>query len=161
MYYFSGTPKVILSSSFYHIPYLTNLKANASIQLQSHFPPILEVKWQKIRGTTADDIDINLSRLQGSTVDSSNPQLQISRVTFESDNANSYRCLARNSEGWGTSYNRTLSVIGSMLFLSPKKQKNSSIHIVSLQKRIIKWLKGLKTSFIQVSNLNYFANNLN
>lgn len=122
MYYFSGTPKVILSLfPFYRISYLTNLKANASIQLQSHFPPILEVKWQKIRGTTADDIDINLSRLQGSTVDSSNPQLQISRVTFENDNANSYRCLARNSEGWGTSYNRTLSVIGSMLFLLPKK----------------------------------------
>lgn len=82
------------------------------------------MKWQKVRGTTADDIDITLSRLQGSTVDSSNPQLQISRVTFENDNAYSYRCLARNSEGWGTSYNRTLFLIGSMIYFFFVLEKN-------------------------------------
>lgn len=127
------TPKVILSlSPFYQIPYLTNLKANASIQLQSHFPPILEVKWQKIRGTTADDIDITLSRLQGSTVDSSNPQLQISRVTFENDNAYSYRCLARNSEGWGTSYNRTLSLIGSLKYYASCNHSRECLYLSSM-----------------------------
>lgn len=108
------------SSPFYHVPFLSNLKANASIQQRVDFPPVLEVKWQKVRRATswdigtADDIDITLSEFRGSTVDISNPRLLINGVTFYKDYDVSYRCLARNSEGWGASDNATLSVIGSM-----------------------------------------------
>lgn len=87
------------------------------------FPPVLEVKWQKIRiatwrdtGTT-EDIDITRGHFKGSTVDKRNPLLLINGVTFEEDNAIYYRCLARNAEGWGASVNRTLYVIGSMFAL--------------------------------------------
>lgn len=104
------------STPFYHASYLSNLKANASIQLQADFPPILEVKWQKVRYTgTAEDIDITHDKFKGSTIDRSNPLLLINGVTFEEDYAIYYRCLARNSEGWGASDNVSLSVIGSML----------------------------------------------
>lgn len=105
------------STPFYRVPYLSNLKANASIQHQADFPPILEVKWQKVHyyTGTAEDIDITHGKFIGSTVDRSNPLLLINGVTFEEDYPNYYRCLARNSEGWGASDNVSLSVIGSML----------------------------------------------
>lgn len=108
---------------FYRVPYLSNLRVNASIQHRADFPPVLEVKWQKIRiatwrdtGTT-EDIDITRGHFKGSTVDKRNPHLLINGVTFEEDNAIYYRCLARNAEGWGASVNRTLYVIGSMFAL--------------------------------------------
>lgn len=103
-----------------HIPYLSNLKVNASIQHQVEFPPILEVKWQKVRRARyrdivlVEDIDINRGKFKGSTVDRSNPILLINGVTFEKGYDIYYRCLARNAEGWGASKNRTLSVVGSM-----------------------------------------------
>lgn len=104
------------STPFYRVPYLSNLKANASIQNQADFPPILEVKWQKVHYTgKAEDIDITHGKFKGSTVDRRNPLLLINGVTFEEDYANYYRCLARNAEGWGASDNVSLSVIGSML----------------------------------------------
>lgn len=105
-----------------HIPYLSNLKVNASIQHQVEFPPILEVKWQKVRRARyrdiyivlVEDIDINRGKFKGSTVDRSNPILLINGVTFEKGYDIYYRCLASNAEGWGASKNRTLSVVGSM-----------------------------------------------
>lgn len=113
------------------MPYLSNLKANASIQNPDDFPPILEVKWQKIRRTTtwgigtAEDIDISLNEFKGSTIDKSYPLLLINGVTFDDKNDYiSYRCLARNSEGWGTSENATITVIGSMLFMETVFQEN-------------------------------------
>lgn len=122
-----GTPKVILPwNAFFNVPYLSNHKANASIQHRADFPPILEVKWQKVRRTTtwdigtAEDIDITLSEFKGSTVDKRYPILLINGVTFDDKNDYiSYRCLARNSEGWGASDNANITVIGStfaMLF---------------------------------------------
>lgn len=121
-YNIAGTPKVILpSNSFDNVPYLSNHNANASIQHQTDFPPILEVKWQKVRRTTnweigtAEDIDISLNEFKGSTVDKSYPLLLINGVTFDDKSDYiSYRCLARNSEGWGASDNATITVIGSM-----------------------------------------------
>ena len=92
------------------------MNVNASVQLKPEFPPILEVKWQKIRGLTAEDINItSYSRYNGSTVDKKSPRLFIDPVTFDDDfrDGIAYRCLARNSEGWGTSYNRSIWVIGS------------------------------------------------
>ena len=96
------------------------MKVNASVQLKPEFPPILEVKWQKICGSTAEDINItSYSRYNGSTVDKKSPRLFIDPVTFEDDyrDGTAYRCLARNSEGWGTSYNRSIWVIGSTFFM--------------------------------------------
>ena len=118
-YWFKGTPKVTLPSDpFYpsYWSYLSHLNFNFSVRLQPEFPPILEVKWQKIRGSTAEDINItSYSRYEGSTVDKKNPRLFIDQVTFDDDyrEGTAYRCLARNSEGWGTSYNRSIWVIGS------------------------------------------------
>lgn len=112
------------SSPFYRVPFLSNLKANASIQHRADFPPILEVKWQKVRRTTkwdigtAEDLDISLNEFKGSTVDKSYPILLINGVTFDDKNDYiSYRCLARNSEGWGASDNANITVIGSMFVL--------------------------------------------
>lgn len=82
------------------------------------------MKWQKVRRTTqwdigtAEDINITLSEFKGSTLDDSNPLLLINGVTFDDKNDDiSYRCLARNSEGWGASENANLTVIGSMFVL--------------------------------------------
>lgn len=112
------------SSPFYRVPFLSNLKANASIQHRADFPPILEVKWQKVRRTTKwdigtpEDLDISLNEFKGSTVDKSYPILLINGVTFDDKNDYiSYRCLARNAEGWGASDNANISVIGSMFVL--------------------------------------------
>ncbi|XP_078333705.1 uncharacterized protein LOC111101935 [Crassostrea virginica] len=120
------TPKVTLPSDPFYpsywsfvVQYLSHLTFNASVQLKPEFPPILEVKWQKIRGSTAEDIDItSYSRYEGSTVDQKNPRLFIDPVTFEDDyrDGTAYRCLARNSEGWGTSYNRSVWVIGKLKY---------------------------------------------
>ena len=112
-----STPKVTLSSdSFYFVSYLSDMNVNASVQLKPEFPPILEVKWQKICGSTAEDINItSYSRYNGSTVDKKSPRLFIDPDTFDDDYRDgiAYRCLARNTEGWGTSYNRSIWVIGS------------------------------------------------
>lgn len=82
------------------------------------------MKWQKVRRKTkwdigtAEDIDITYNKFKGSTVDKSNPLLLINGVTFDDKNDDiSYRCLARNSEGWGASENANLTVIGSMFVL--------------------------------------------
>ena len=96
------------------------MKVNASVQLRSEFPPILEVKWQKIRGLTAEDINTTTySRYDGSTIDKKTPRLFIDQVNFDDDYRDgiAYRCLAKNSEGWGTSYNRSIWVIGSKFFV--------------------------------------------
>ena len=121
-----GTPKVTLQPDPiypYHfvVPYLSNLNVSASIQLKAEFPPILEVKWQKIHGSTSKDINItSYSKYDGSTVDKKSPRLFLYPVTFEDDysEGTAYRCLARNSEGWGTSYNRSIWVKGSRFSVS-------------------------------------------
>nr|XP_022290316.1 uncharacterized protein LOC111101946 isoform X2 [Crassostrea virginica]XP_022290324.1 uncharacterized protein LOC111101946 isoform X2 [Crassostrea virginica] len=117
------TPKVTLPPDPFYpsffVPYLSNMNVNASVQLRSEFPPILEVKWQKIRGSTAEDINTtSYSRYDGSTIDKKTPRLFIDQVNFDDDYRDgiAYRCLAKNSEGWGTSYNRSIWVIGSLKY---------------------------------------------
>uniref|UniRef100_A0A8W8MTE0 Uncharacterized protein n=2 Tax=Magallana gigas TaxID=29159 RepID=A0A8W8MTE0_MAGGI len=167
------TPKVVLSSSpFYHVPYLSNLKANASIQNPDDFPPLLEVKWQKIRRTTtwgigtAEDIDISLNEIKGSTIDKSYPLLLINGVTFDDKNDYiSYRCLARNSEGWGTSENATITVIGSVKYNAPCNESreclyNSDMHCQSGKCRCYSSYYQRNSSCYSRSNLKAHTFNL-
>ena len=79
------------------------------------------MKWQKIHGSTAEDINTtSYSRYDGSTVDKKSPRLFIYPVAFDDDyrEGTAYRCLARNSEGWGTSNNRSIWVKGSRFSVS-------------------------------------------
>ena len=125
-FFIKGTPKVTLPPDpiypyqwSFVVPYLSNLNVNASVQLKPKFPPILEVKWQKIHGSTSEDINLtSYSRYDGSTVDKKSPRLFIYPVAFDDDyrEGTAYRCLARNSEGWGTSNNRSIWVKGSRFF---------------------------------------------
>lgn len=109
-----GTPLLTISpSGAPNIPYLSNLEVNCIVRNYSNFPPTLETKWQR------NQLDFNISdaMYKGSSLDLFNPKLVINRIDFDRDNGDHYRCMARNSEGWGSSLsNIRIDVIGSMSF---------------------------------------------
>lgn len=114
-----GTPVLTITPSGYQsIPYLSNLEIKCTIRNHSGFPPILETKWQRNKQ------DLNISDLlyKGSSLDLMNPKLVINRIDFDINYYVQYQCMARNSEGWGSStYDIHIAVIGS---------KCSSLHII-------------------------------
>ncbi|XP_065942458.1 uncharacterized protein [Magallana gigas] len=109
------TPLLTISpSGAPNIPYLSNLEVNCTVRNYSNFPPTLETKWQR------NQLDFNISdaMYKGSSLDLFNPKLVINRIDFDRDNGDHYRCMARNSEGWGSSLsNIRIDVIGSIKFL--------------------------------------------
>lgn len=55
---------------------------------------------------------------KGSFLDLINPKLVINRIDFDRDDDVHYQCMARNSEGWGSStYDIRIDVIGSKCLL--------------------------------------------
>lgn len=104
----------ITPSGGHATPYLSNLEINCIIRNSSGFPPILETKWQR------NKLDFNISDVMynGSSLELINPKLVINRVDFDRDDRVYYRCMARNSEGWGSSPNDIeLYVTGSTCFI--------------------------------------------
>lgn len=55
------------------------------------------------------EVNISDSKYLGSSLDVYQPKLVINRVDFGQDENKIYKCMAMNSEGWGTS-ERTLRI---------------------------------------------------
>lgn len=109
-----GSPLLTINPfSTPNILYLSNLEVHRTVKNNSNFPPTLETKWQR------NQLDFNISdaMYKGSSLDLFNPKLVINRIDFDRHNSDHYRCMARNSEGWGSSLsNIRIDVIGSMSF---------------------------------------------
>lgn len=109
-----GTPLLTINPfGTPNIPYLSNLEVNCTVRNNSNFPPTLETKWQR------NQLDFNISdaMYRGSSLDMFNPKLVINRIDFDRDGYVHYRCMARNSEGWGSSLSDIrIDIIGSMSF---------------------------------------------
>lgn len=109
-----GTPLLTINPSGWpDIPYLSNLEIQCTIRNISDFPPTLETKWQR------NKFDFNISDVmyKGSSLDLFNPKLVINRIDFDRDDDVRYQCMARNSEGWGSSLSEIrIDVKGSMSF---------------------------------------------
>lgn len=67
----------------------------ATVHNISNIPLTTAIKWQK----NDEDINITDTRFIGSTEDLTAPKLVISKVDFNNDNGQFYRCVATNSEG--------------------------------------------------------------
>jgi hypothetical protein len=119
-----GTPKIIISGSTWVYPlYLSTLEITASVQNYSDFPPTLETRWKR------NGVDINITdiRYRGSSLDLFNPKLVINRVDFYHEEYKWYQCVARNSEGWGTStFQKRVNVQGSTYLV--KLQVSTYLH---------------------------------
>lgn len=110
-----GTPYITITPSGWpNILYLSNLEVKCTIRNSSGFLPILETKWQRNK----QDFNISDSMYKGSFLDLINPKLVINRIDFDRDDDVHYQCMARNSEGWGSStYDIRIDVIGSKCLL--------------------------------------------
>lgn len=95
-----GVPKVTFPSSEFSVPLLSKLEITATVHNISNIPLTTAIKWQK----NSEDINITDSRYIGSTADLVAPKLVISKVDFNNDHGQFYRCVAINSEGsWAAS----------------------------------------------------------
>lgn len=90
-----GVPKVTFPSSEFSVPLLSKLEITATVHNISNIPLTTAVKWQK----NDEDINITDSRYIGSTNDLVAPKLVISKVEYNKDHGQYYRCVATNSEG--------------------------------------------------------------
>ena len=101
-----GTPLLTITPyGWPDIPYLSDLVIQCTVVNNTDFPPTLETKWRR----NQVEVNISDSKYTGSSLDVYKPKLVINRVDFDQDNNDVYQCVARNSEGWGTS-ERTLRV---------------------------------------------------
>ncbi|XP_052690973.1 LOW QUALITY PROTEIN: uncharacterized protein LOC128168852 [Crassostrea angulata] len=88
-------PKVTFPSSEISVSLFSKLEINATVHNISNIPFTTAVKWQK----NNEDINITDSRYIGSTSDLVAPKLVISKVEYNKDHGQYYRCVATNSEG--------------------------------------------------------------
>ncbi|XP_062609553.1 uncharacterized protein LOC134271352 [Saccostrea cucullata] len=111
------TPKVIRSQSSFNIPFLSTVEIGASVSInRTDLPATNETKWQRIRNGYTMDINITDTRYNGSSLDLFKPKLVINMVDFYNEHDSRYRCLAHNSEGWGTSELIYVYLYGSLKF---------------------------------------------
>ncbi|XP_065942257.1 uncharacterized protein [Magallana gigas] len=97
-------PKVTFPSSEFSVPLLSKLEITATVHNISNIPLTTAVKWQK----NDEDINITDTRFIGSTEDLTAPKLVISKVDFNNDHGQFYRCVATNSEGSWTASARII-----------------------------------------------------
>ncbi|XP_062605769.1 uncharacterized protein LOC134267580 [Saccostrea cucullata] len=107
------TPKIELTPLRVNQPFLKSVVITASVRNISGFPPTTEVKWRK----NSREINITDSRYKGSTLHLHNPILHINRADFYNEHGQFYECVARNSEGWGTSDKAYVYLYGSIKFM--------------------------------------------
>ncbi|XP_065942276.1 uncharacterized protein [Magallana gigas] len=88
-------PKVTFPSSEISVSLFSKLEINATVHNISNIPLTTVIKWQK----NDEDINITDSRYIGSTEDLVAPKLVISKVEYNKDHGQYYRCVAINSEG--------------------------------------------------------------
>ncbi|XP_062609556.1 uncharacterized protein LOC134271356 [Saccostrea cucullata] len=117
------TPKIDLKPLRLDIPFLSSVTINASVRNISGFPPTTEIKWRR----NSVDINITDSRYKGSTLHLHSPNLVINRVDFYNEHKSKYDCMARNSEGWGTSDYAYMTLYGSLKFLESCNESRECI----------------------------------
>lgn len=109
-----GVPKVTFPSSEFSVPLLSKLEITATVHNISNIPLTTVIKWQK----NVENINITDTRYIGSTEDLVAPKLVISKVDFNNDNGQFYRCVATNSEGSWTASARINVHEGMFMFTS-------------------------------------------
>lgn len=113
-FFMLGVPKVTFPSSEFSVPLLSKLEITATVHNISNIPLTTVIKWQK----NVENINITDTRYIGSTEDLVAPKLVISKVDFNNDNGQFYRCVATNSEGSWTASARINVHEGMFMFTS-------------------------------------------
>lgn len=90
-----GVPKVTFPKSEFSVSLFSKLEINATVHSISNIPTTTAIKWQK----NDEDINITETRYIGSTENLIAPKLVISKVEYNKDHGQYYRCVATNSEG--------------------------------------------------------------